>query len=169
MRHCKFGFALLAAICVTPVVSALAYDGTNCSAPGNCWEPKPGFPDKVAGSKYDPKHDPKELAKQQASVEAMEQRNKKRVAYFKQTGKWIYEVDKIPVEFAPAEAAPAPAAQAPAPAASAPAAQAPTNMVCSSALRPGSRRAATIWSDVYLHERIIPFPRLRPRSPRQQV
>jgi len=69
MRHCKIGFALLAAICVTPIASALAYDGTNCKAPGNCWEPKPGFPDKIAGSKYDPKHDPKELAKQQASVE----------------------------------------------------------------------------------------------------
>ena len=98
MRHCKIGFALLAAICVTPIASALAYDGTNCKAPGNCWEPKPGFPDKIAGSKYDPKHDPKELAKQQASVEAMEQRNQKRVAYFKKTGRWIYEVDKIPTE-----------------------------------------------------------------------
>jgi methanol dehydrogenase (cytochrome c) subunit 2 len=98
MRHCKIGFALLAAICVMPIASALAYDGTNCKAPGNCWEPKPGFPDKIAGSKYDPKHDPKEIAKQQASVEAMEQRNQKRVAYFKKTGRWIYEVDKIPTE-----------------------------------------------------------------------
>lgn len=77
---------------------ALAYDGTKCKAPGNCWEPKPGFPDKVEGSKYDPKHDPKELAKQGASIQAMEERNKKRVAYFKKSGKWIYEVDKIPAE-----------------------------------------------------------------------
>ncbi len=44
--------------------SAFAYDGTKCKAPGNCWEPKPGFPEKIAGSKYDPKHDPAELAKQ---------------------------------------------------------------------------------------------------------
>ena len=43
---------------------ALAYDGQTCKAPGNCWEPKPGFPEKVAGSKYDPKHDPKEVGKQ---------------------------------------------------------------------------------------------------------
>lgn len=100
MRHCKFALAILAPLCLTPVASALAYDGTNCKAPGNCWEPKPGFPEKIEGSKYDPKHDPKELAKQQNSVQAMEERNKKRVAYFKKTGKWIYEVDKIPSEAA---------------------------------------------------------------------
>lgn len=75
--------------------SALAYDGTKCKAPGNCWEPKPGFPDKVEGSKYDPKHDPKELAKQGASIQAMEERNKKRVENFKKTGKWEYDVSKI--------------------------------------------------------------------------
>ena len=46
---------------------AVAYDGTKCKAAGVCWEPKPGFPEKVAGSKYDPKHDPKELAKQQTA------------------------------------------------------------------------------------------------------
>ncbi len=57
------------------VGGASAYDGTNCRAPGNCWEPKPGFPDKVAGSKYDPKHDPKELAKQGDSAKEMEARN----------------------------------------------------------------------------------------------
>ena len=34
-----------------------------CKEPGVCWEPKPGFPDKIAGSKYDPKHDPAEIAK----------------------------------------------------------------------------------------------------------
>ena len=33
---------------------ALAYDGTNCKEPGNCWEPKPGYPEKVEGSEYDP-------------------------------------------------------------------------------------------------------------------
>jgi methanol dehydrogenase (cytochrome c) subunit 2 len=96
MKKSKLGLMLLAAIFVAPVASALAYDGTNCKAAGNCWEPKPGFPEKIAGTKYDPKHDPKELAKQQTSIEAMEERNKKRVAYFRKTGKWIYEVDKIP-------------------------------------------------------------------------
>ncbi len=77
------------------VASALAYDGTKCKAPGNCWEPKPGYPEKVAGSKYDPKHDPKELAKQGDSERAMEERNAKRSAYFKKTGKWVYDVSKI--------------------------------------------------------------------------
>ncbi len=76
--------------------TALAYDGTHCKAPGNCWEPKPGFPDKVAGSKYDPKHDPKELAKQGDSEKEMEARNAKRVEYFKKSGKFIYDIDKIP-------------------------------------------------------------------------
>jgi len=75
--------------------SAFAYDGTNCKAPGNCWEPKPGFPDKIAGSKYDPKHDPKELAKQGNSIKEMEERNAKRSAHFVKTGKWVYDVKKI--------------------------------------------------------------------------
>ncbi|QRE76368.1 methanol dehydrogenase [cytochrome c] subunit [Methylobacterium aquaticum] len=74
---------------------ALAYDGTKCKAPGDCWEPKPGFPAKIAGTKYDPKHDPKELNKQSASIQAMEERNKKRVENFKKTGKWEYDVAKI--------------------------------------------------------------------------
>lgn len=74
---------------------AAAYDGTKCKAAGNCWEPKPGFPDKVAGSKYDPKHDPKELNKQSESIKQMEERNKKRVEAFKKTGKWEYDVSKI--------------------------------------------------------------------------
>ena len=74
---------------------AFAYDGQTCVAPGNCWQPKPGFPEKIAGSKYDPKHDPKELAKQGDSIKAMEDRNAKRVANFKKTGKFVYEVDKI--------------------------------------------------------------------------
>ncbi len=74
---------------------AFAYDGTNCKAPGNCWEPVPGFPQKIAGTKYDPKHDPKEIAKQATSERAMEDRNAKRTENFKKTGKWIYNVDKI--------------------------------------------------------------------------
>lgn len=76
--------------------AALAYDGTNCSAPGVCWEPKPGYPAKVAGSKYDPQHDPAELSKQQESIFGMEQRNALRVAHFKKTGEFIYDVKKIP-------------------------------------------------------------------------
>ena len=54
---------------------ALAYDGTNCKEPGNCWEPKPGYPEKVEGSEYDPQHDPAELNKQMESIAAMEDRN----------------------------------------------------------------------------------------------
>jgi methanol dehydrogenase (cytochrome c) subunit 2 len=75
--------------------AAVAYDGTKCKAPGNCWEPKPGFPDKVAGSKYDPKHDPNELAKQGNSEREMEKRNAARSANFIKTGKWVYDVSKI--------------------------------------------------------------------------
>ena len=75
--------------------AAFAYDGTKCKAPGNCWEPKPGFPAEVKGSKYDPKHDPKELAKQGDSERAMEARNAKRSANFKKTGKWVYDVSKL--------------------------------------------------------------------------
>ncbi|MGO9674460.1 MAG: methanol dehydrogenase [Methylocella sp.] len=87
------GLAAFAAACVTAPASA--YDGANCRAPGNCWEPKPGFPAKVAGSKYDPKLDPAEVAKQDASERLMEERNAKRVANFHKTGKFIYEIDKI--------------------------------------------------------------------------
>lgn len=72
-----------------------AYDGTKCKAPGVCWEPKPGYPEKVAGSKYDPKHNPAELAKQQASLDAQAERNKKRAEAFKKTGKWVYDVSKL--------------------------------------------------------------------------
>lgn len=82
------------ALAVT-TVGALAYDGTKCKAPGNCWEPKPGFPAQVKGSKYDPKHDPKELAKQGDSERAMEERNAKRSENFKKTGKWVYDVSKL--------------------------------------------------------------------------
>jgi methanol dehydrogenase (cytochrome c) subunit 2 len=72
-----------------------AYDGTKCKAPGNCWEAKPGYPDKVAGSKYDPKHDAKELAKQQKALDDQAARNAKRAAHFKKTGKWVYDVSKL--------------------------------------------------------------------------
>jgi len=76
--------------------AALAYDGTNCKAPGNCWEPKPGYPAQVAGSKYDPKHNAAEVAKQQTSINEMEARNRQRVEHFKRTGKFIYDVRQIP-------------------------------------------------------------------------
>jgi methanol dehydrogenase (cytochrome c) subunit 2 len=75
--------------------SAIAYDGTKCKAAGVCWEAKPGYPEKVAGSKYDPKHDPKELAKQGESMKGAEERNKKRAEHFKKTGQWVYDVKKI--------------------------------------------------------------------------
>jgi methanol dehydrogenase (cytochrome c) subunit 2 len=75
---------------------AFAYDGTKCKAPGNCWEPKPGYPDKVAGSKYDPQPNPAEINKQSASITEMEARNKKRVEYFQKTGQFVYDVSKIP-------------------------------------------------------------------------
>ena len=74
---------------------ANAYDGTVCKAPGNCWEPKPGYPDKVEGSKYDPKHDPKELAKQQQALDDQAARNAKRAEHFKKTGNWVYDVSKL--------------------------------------------------------------------------
>ena len=44
---------------------ANAYDGQKCKEAGNCWEAKPGYPAKIAGSKYDPKHDPVEVGKQE--------------------------------------------------------------------------------------------------------
>ncbi|GJE16829.1 methanol dehydrogenase [cytochrome c] subunit [Methylobacterium marchantiae] len=76
-------------------VPALAYDGTKCKAAGNCWEPKPGFPEKIAGSKYDPKHDPKELSKQSDSIKQMEERNARRIEAAKKTGKFEYDVTKL--------------------------------------------------------------------------
>jgi methanol dehydrogenase (cytochrome c) subunit 2 len=88
-------FIGVATAALVAATSALAYDGNNCKAPGNCWEPKPGFPEKIAGSKYDPKHDPAEIAKQGDSERAMEERNAKRTAHFKKTGKWQYDVSKI--------------------------------------------------------------------------
>ena len=47
MQKTTLAVAAAAALFAT---GAQAYDGTNCKAPGVCWEPKPGFPDKVAGS-----------------------------------------------------------------------------------------------------------------------
>jgi len=92
----KTGVALAGALALTFTAgTALAYDGTNCKAPGNCWEAKPGFPDKIAGTKYDPKHDPKELEKQSESIAEMEARNAKRTEHFKKTGKWVYDVSKL--------------------------------------------------------------------------
>ena len=85
-----FSMAVLAAGLSAAV---LAYDGTNCKEPGVCWEPKPGYPDKVAGSKYDPKHDVNELNKQAQSVKEMEARNEKRHKNFVKTGKFVYDVD----------------------------------------------------------------------------
>jgi methanol dehydrogenase (cytochrome c) subunit 2 len=75
--------------------SAMAYDGTNCKEPGVCWEPKPGYPEKVEGSKYDPKHDPNELNKQSQSITEMEARNQKRHENLVKTGKFVYDVDDI--------------------------------------------------------------------------
>ena len=89
------GALIAGAVALAFAGAAVAYDGTKCKAPGNCWEPKPGFPEKIAGSKYDPKHDPNEIAKQSKSITAMEARNAKRVAHFKKTGKWVYDVSKI--------------------------------------------------------------------------
>lgn len=84
-----------AGVLVFAAVSANAYDGTNCKAPGNCWEPKPGYPAKVAGSKYDPKHDAKEINKQSESIKAMEERNRKRVEHFNKSGKFVYDIKQI--------------------------------------------------------------------------
>ncbi len=70
----------------------LAYDGQTCKEAGNCWEAKPGFPDKIAGSKYDPKHDPVEVAKQEAAVKAIDERNAKRIANAKETGTFKFDV-----------------------------------------------------------------------------
>lgn len=73
--------------------TTFAYDGTVCKEAGNCWQPKPGYPDKIAGSKYDPKHDATELSKQEATVKAMDARNAKRIANAKATGKFEFDVE----------------------------------------------------------------------------
>lgn len=96
----RFGLsaALVAAGVMLAASGAVAYDGTNCKAPGNCWEPKPGYPATVKGSKYDPKHNETEINKQSQSIAAMEERNQKRVEYFQLTGEFIYDVKKIPTK-----------------------------------------------------------------------
>lgn len=86
---------LASAVLTLAAIQAHAYEGTNCKAPGNCWEPKPGYPEKVVGSKYDPKHDPSELNKQSESIKAMEERNRKRVENYAKTGKFVYKVEDI--------------------------------------------------------------------------
>ena len=93
MRTLVYALALVAGSALA--VPAVAYDGQKCKAKGDCWEPKPGFPEKIAGSKYDPKHDPKELNKQSDSITQMEARNKQRVEAFKKSGKWEYDVSKL--------------------------------------------------------------------------
>ncbi|MCJ2083404.1 methanol dehydrogenase [cytochrome c] subunit [Methylobacterium sp. J-090] len=98
MRTFIFAVALGAgAVLAAPAMttSAMAYDGTKCKAAGNCWEPKPGFPEKIAGSKYDPKHDPKELNKQSESIKGMEERNARRIEAAKKSGKFEYDVTKL--------------------------------------------------------------------------
>lgn len=92
--HTKILFAS-ALLAVGYSVSVPAYDGTNCKEPGNCWEPKPGYPEQVAGSKYDPKHDPNELNKQAQSIKEMEARNYKRWQHLNKTGKFVYDVEEI--------------------------------------------------------------------------
>ncbi|MGO9133484.1 MAG: methanol dehydrogenase [Methylovirgula sp.] len=89
---------IVAAVSVGTSFGALAYDGQHCKEAGVCWEAQPGYPEKIAGSKYDVKalEDPHEVAKQGTSEKAMEARNAKRVAYFKKSGKWVYDVDQIP-------------------------------------------------------------------------
>lgn len=77
-------------------VPAFAYDGTNCKAPGNCWEPKPDYPEKVEGSEYDPQHDPAEISKQGESLAVMDNRNEWRIWNMEQTGEFKYDVKKIP-------------------------------------------------------------------------
>lgn len=91
----KNSFKLLTLLTISLTFSAQAYDGTNCKAPGNCWEPKPGYPETVAGSKYDPKHDANELNKQSQSIKEMEARNAKRVEHLNKTGEFVYDVDEI--------------------------------------------------------------------------
>ena len=88
--------ATLAMALAMTASTAFAYEGTNCRAPGDCWEPKPGYPEQVAGSKYDPMHDPMELSKQAESIKNMEERNALRVKHFKATGEFVYDVRKIP-------------------------------------------------------------------------
>ncbi|MDO9106560.1 MAG: methanol dehydrogenase [cytochrome c] subunit [Methylovulum sp.] len=85
----------MAVIAASMSITAWSYDGTHCKEPGVCWEPKPGYPDQVAGSKYDPKHDVNELNKQAQSIKEMEARNEKRWRNFTKSGKFVYDVEEI--------------------------------------------------------------------------
>lgn len=81
----------LSLVCAAGILAAgslHAYDGTNCETAGDCWEAKPGYPEKIAGSKFDPKHSKVELEKQTQALSAMEKRNAEKAAQFKKTGKW---------------------------------------------------------------------------------
>jgi len=91
-------FGVAAVMSLGMGLSVHAYDGQHCKEPGVCWEPQPGYPEQISGSKYDVKglEDPKEVAKQGNSERAMEERNRKRVDNFKKTGKFVYEVDQLP-------------------------------------------------------------------------
>lgn len=84
---------IFAAASLLMAFGAQAYDGTKCKAPGDCWEPKPGYPAKIAGSKYDPKHDPVELRKNEDAIKAMEERNAKRLEAAKKTGVFKFDVN----------------------------------------------------------------------------
>ncbi len=63
--------------------------------PAYAGSPSQGYPEKVAGSKYDPKHDPNELNKQAQSIKEMEARNEKRWEHLSKTGKFVYDVEEI--------------------------------------------------------------------------
>jgi methanol dehydrogenase (cytochrome c) subunit 2 len=64
MNKTKNGVIVVgAAILMAIGTSAMAYDGTKCKESGLCWEAKPGFPDKIKGTKFDPKHSKAELDK----------------------------------------------------------------------------------------------------------
>jgi methanol dehydrogenase (cytochrome c) subunit 2 len=91
-------FGVAAVLSLGASLGALAYDGQHCKEAGVCWEPQPGYPERSAGSKYDVRgyEEPSEVAKQGKSERAMEERNQKRVDYFKKTGKFIYDVGQIP-------------------------------------------------------------------------
>lgn len=91
--HPALPLLALAAASLLMAGNAQAYDGTQCKAPGDCWQAKPGYPAKIAGSKYDPKHDPAEISKNQQAVKAMEERNAKRLANARSTGTFKFEVN----------------------------------------------------------------------------
>ena len=89
----KHVLTLLAVVGVFAVSNqALAYDGQTCKEAGNCWEAKPGYPEKIAGSKYDPKHDPVEINKQEQAIKAMDESNAKRIANAKSSGNFVFDV-----------------------------------------------------------------------------